>query len=232
MDKNESEFSSAVKKESSQPLLTSIALTFLLLIGNGVLLLSSIPDTPLIQLCNYLWVAVILFFWIQWKYPEHHFQTIRQFFNGLSLKEVLIATGSGIGLFILGAIGYALSQLIGFSQPEVTNSISGSKDVIPLITYAVTTIIFAPVLEEIAFRGLIVRKLKTGFSTLSIYMISALLFSVYHLSAFQLASTFLIGIGLAFLAIKTKNLWAPNKIAHGIYNGIGFLLFIFTNAPS
>lgn len=204
MDKNESEFSSVAKKESSQPLLTSITLTFLLLIGNGVLLLGNIPDTPLIQLCNYLWIAVILFFWIKWKYPEQQFQTIRQFFNGLSLKDVLIATGSGIGLFILGAIGYALSQLFGFNQPEATNSISGSKDIISLMTYAVTIIILAPALEEIAFRGLIVRKLKTGFSTLSTCITSALLFSIYHLSAFQLASTFLIGIGLAFLTLKSK----------------------------
>lgn len=231
MEQDESAVTSQVKKGNRHPLLPSIALTFLLLSGNAVLLFASLPDTPLIQLCNYLWIAAILFWWIKWNYREHSFQRIEQFFNGLSLKEVLIAAGSGIGLFILGAIGYAVSQFLGFSQPEVTNGISRSNGIIPLITYAVVTILFAPVLEELAFRGLIVHKLKKGFSTLSICIISALLFSIYHLSAFQSASTFFIGIGLAFLALKSENLWLP-IIAHGVYNGMGFLLFIFTNGPN
>jgi len=30
---------------------------------------------------------------------------------------------------------------------------------------------------------------------------------------------------------QKQNLWLP-IIAHGVYNGIGFLLFIFTNTPN
>jgi len=227
MENNNSKTSSSIKKFNVAPLLTSIGLTILLLIGNGAILFSDIQKTPLSQFLNYLWLAVILFFWIRWHYPEKQFQIVRKLFSKLDLRQFLIGFGSGLGLFIIGAIGYIISQSAGLHQPEMINNFFTSNRTISALIYLLTTTIFAPIIEEIAFRGIIIRELQSEFSTWGICIISALLFSTYHLSMFQLASTFLIGIALGLLAIKNKNLWIP-IIAHGVYNLIGFLLFMFT----
>lgn len=206
-----------------QSLIAPLGLTLLLLLANGTVRFTGLPDSALIQFGTYLWIGIVLFLWIRKNVAGY----LNKNFANPSFKDIMLALGCGIGLFIAGGIGYAVSQALGFTQPEAATALAESEDLFSLAVYAVTTILAAPLLEEIAFRGIILQKLNTDFGKAGACCISALLFSVYHLSAFQLLSTFLMGIGLAWLVLRKKenNLWVP-VIAHGVYNGIGFLFFM------
>ena len=86
------------------------------------------------------------------------------------------------------------------------------------------------VAEEFVFRGLIFDRLIHLVPASASVVISALLFSSYHVSMFQLVPTFLWGVGFALLRFRSKNLWL-GIIAHIVVNIAGLLLFIFGLVP-
>lgn len=128
----------------------------------------------------------------------------------------------GVGLFIVGGVGYAMNQIVfGLPQPTETRLFASGGTSALLV---VGIILIGPILEEYIFRGLLLRYLLDKVSVFYSIIISASLFSVYHLSIFQLLPTFLWGIGFAFLAYRNKSLW-PVLVAHLVVNSLGFALF-------
>lgn len=72
---------------------------------------------------------------------------------------------------------------------------------------AVLSMAIAPaVCEEFLFRGAILSGLRQKGNLFAIFM-SAVMFSVFHLSATQFIYPFLFGVLLATIMIKTKNIW-------------------------
>lgn len=79
-----------------------------------------------------------------------------------------------------------------------------------LILYVVVLTIFAPVWEEVLFRGMFFTKLSQHFSTFSSIVISAFIFTLGH--PLTLGSVLYIlggGICLAYTYKKTNNLFVP-----------------------
>lgn len=128
----------------------------------------------------------------------------------------------GVGLFIVGSAGYAANQIVfGLEQPTETQLFtSGGISAL----FVIGIILIGPILEEYIFRGLLLRYLLDKVSVFYAIIVSAGLFSIYHLSIFQLLPTFLWGIGFAFLAYRSKSLW-PVLVAHLVVNSLGFALF-------
>ena len=131
---------------------------------------------------------------------------------------------TGIGLFVLAGIGYAITQgVFGVEQPPETQALRiggiGEAVVVVLIS-----IVLAVVIEEVAFRGFILERLNDTLPTGTAVLLSAALFSIYHLSAFQFLSTFLMGLGFALLVVRLKSLY-PALVAHATINGFGVVLF-------
>ncbi|VAW43632.1 hypothetical protein MNBD_CHLOROFLEXI01-918 [hydrothermal vent metagenome] len=130
----------------------------------------------------------------------------------------------GIGLYVVGIIGYVLTQkLFGLQQPEEAQ-LFNAKGLNAIMVVGI--ILVGPVLEEYVFRGLILHSFinLNALSVVLAVVLSAILFSVYHLSTFQLLPTFFWGIGFAILALQAESLW-PVTIAHLLVNGLGFALF-------
>lgn len=67
----------------------------------------------------------------------------------------------------------------------------------------------APILEEVLFRGLIFRRLRTYCTFPVALLVSALLFGVYHGNVVQGAYGFLLGAALAFMYERFRTIWAP-----------------------
>ncbi|MDP2172264.1 MAG: ABC transporter permease subunit/CPBP intramembrane protease [Candidatus Cloacimonadaceae bacterium] len=80
--------------------------------------------------------------------------------------------------------------------------------------------------EEVLFRGFMIRFYES-YGTKSAIIISALLFAIFHLDPFRLLPTFMLGILLGYLTIRTKSI-IPSMLSHFINNG--FALFIITYA--
>lgn len=72
------------------------------------------------------------------------------------------------------------------------------------------------ILEELVFRGIIMREYRMGGSLFSMLM-SALLFAFVHFDILQFPIYFVSGLILAWLVFLTKSVWA-SVIAHFVYN--------------
>lgn len=96
---------------------------------------------------------------------------------------------------------------------------------------AVGTLVIAPAFcEELLFRGIIFQGLRQKNDTFAIFM-SAIMFSVFHLSATQFLYPFLFGILLAIIMLKTKNIWYC-IIVHGVNNLFTVTLQFLTHNQS
>lgn len=85
------------------------------------------------------------------------------------------------------------------------------------------TAIVAPVMEEFLFRGLVYKRIRTYLKFVPTMLISSAIFGLMHGNIVQFFYAFMIGMALAFVYEKFKNLWAP-IIFHASANLISILL--------
>lgn len=83
---------------------------------------------------------------------------------------------------------------------------------------AVTSVcLLAPVLEEMLFRGLILRSFLAQYQRSTAIGASALLFGVAHLNIYQLVTAFFLGLFLGWLYDRVRSL-VPCIVLHATYN--------------
>lgn len=88
----------------------------------------------------------------------------------------------------------------------------------------ITVCILAPVLEEMLFRGIILRSFLMQYSrSLSIFG-SALIFGAAHLNLYQFVVGVLVGSVLGWLYEQTRSLW-PCIALHAMYNSAVMLFW-------
>jgi hypothetical protein len=78
--------------------------------------------------------------------------------------------------------------------------------------------IAAPVLEEMLFRGVILRSFLRQYSRTSAILWSATLFGIAHLNLYQMATALALGIVSGWLYERCRSLW-PCILLHAAYNG-------------
>jgi membrane protease YdiL (CAAX protease family) len=74
-----------------------------------------------------------------------------------------------------------------------------------------------PLLEEAAFRGVILAKIRESFGTQSAAIVVSILFSVLHLAMLSFVPFAALALVLAALRIRTGSLW-PSIIGHALFN--------------
>ncbi len=152
-------------------------------------------------------------------------------FMRLSVNEVFrfdkVGAGTAI-LFVLFGVGFCMFTNIPSNIIAILIEESGLNGTMPepvsadtplaIILSVVQVSIIPALVEELAFRGVILsqlRKFGDGFAVFG----SALLFAFYHGNVLQLTFTFFVGLVLGFIMIRTNNLWVPIVI-HALNNGI------------
>ena len=140
---------------------------------------------------------------------------------GVGTSILLVLFGAGFCMFtnIPANIIAVILQESGISGPMP--DIVSAETPFAIILSALQIAVIPPLVEELAFRGVILsqlRKFGDGFAVLG----SALLFAFYHGNLMQFAFTFLVGLILAFIMVRTNNLWIPIVI-HAINNGVSLL---------
>lgn len=91
-----------------------------------------------------------------------------------------------------------------------------------------SVIIFAPFIEEILFRGLIINELKGKMPLILVILIQSLMFGVIHGNWLQIAYAFIMGILLGLVSIWSRSIW-PAIIFHMSINGSPLLVSLFWN---
>jgi len=79
--------------------------------------------------------------------------------------------------------------------------------------------IIAPIIEELIFRGIIMHGLMRNYSKFTAVFISALMFALFHLNPWQFPATFILGLLLGFLMLRTRNILLC-ILGHAINNGL------------
>ena len=83
----------------------------------------------------------------------------------------------------------------------------------------VATCILAPLLEEMLFRGVILRAFLLQYRRRQAFLYSAAIFGLAHLNIYQFTIGFVIGLLLAWLYERTQSLW-PCILLHAAYNSV------------
>jgi uncharacterized protein len=77
--------------------------------------------------------------------------------------------------------------------------------------------VVAPLSEEILFRGIILKGLLSRYSPTKAILISAILFSLFHLNPYQFFAAFVMGLFWGYLYFRMKSI-LPCILAHSISN--------------
>jgi hypothetical protein len=67
-------------------------------------------------------------------------------------------------------------------------------------------VVVAPVVEELIFRGVIMHGLMRNYSKFTAIFFSGLLFALFHLNPWQFPATFVLGLILGWIMIRTRNI--------------------------
>jgi sodium transport system permease protein len=93
----------------------------------------------------------------------------------------------------------------------------------PLLLQLAVIAGLAPVCEELAFRGFILRGLLRRFSIPAAVAVNALLFGFFHVNPQQLLNATLLGALLGVLVTRTASLW-PGVCFHAVNNAVVVIL--------
>lgn len=102
-----------------------------------------------------------------------------------------------------------LDMLLGMTDPTWASGIDiDSVDLAPsaFMFSAIASIIFAPILEELIFRGVLFNRLKIRVGIIPAMLVSSFLFAIGH-DFGGMTSAFLFGICMCILYLKTDNIF-------------------------
>jgi membrane protease YdiL (CAAX protease family) len=128
----------------------------------------------------------------------------------LGMHFFVCLVGSLVGYLIPGS-GEWLDSIMGMSVGE--NDIAGYLSIM----------LIAPISEEIAFRGVMLRKLKESFGFVGCVTVTTVLFGIMHLNPMQSIYVLPMGVMFAYVAYKYDSV-IPAIIAHILNNCVGIIL--------
>ena len=128
---------------------------------------------------------------------------------GLAIAQYFFADGTSN--IILYGLSFVAPKYVEHRVNEISATTTWGY-----ACFAFLVLIFAPIMEELFFRGIIFQKLAIKKNPVKGLVISALLFTVVHFRH-DVISLFTVGVTLALLYLKTKQIIVP-IICHFFYN--------------
>lgn len=139
------------------------------------------------------------------------------FFTGL------LCMLAGLGVCLAGNFpAFALQEFLKSLGADPVESILGASQSLQSFWLELAGVaVLAPVMEEFAFRGVLLSSLRrfgTGFAVVA----SGLLFGMAHLDMSSALFASIAGMAMGFFYVKTNNLWVPIGI-HVLNNALAVL---------
>ncbi|MDL2246291.1 CPBP family intramembrane metalloprotease [Methanobrevibacter sp. OttesenSCG-928-K11] len=107
---------------------------------------------------------------------------------------------------------------------SLSYSIIPSLKIIGVLSGIISSVIIAPLFEELLFRGIILQKLNKRLGIIVSILISSILFGIIH-DLGGIFSAFIFGICMCILYIKSNNILVP-IFAHALNNLIAEALYL------
>lgn len=115
----------------------------------------------------------------------------------------------------------SLDMILGMGDPTWTNIMdidSVNLEPTAFLFSAVASIVFAPVIEELIFRGVLFNRLKIRIGIIPAMLLSSFIFAIGH-DFGGILSAFLFGLCMCILYLKTDNILIPMSV-HFINNTV------------
>ncbi len=130
---------------------------------------------------------------------------------------------------VVGAIVVALGlPLVG--NTEGLEEISADRTYV--VSLVITAVIAAPIVEEMVFRGVVMRGLRSRMPIVMVVIVQGLLFGVAHVDPVRGVGNVglvlvLSGVGIAFgIAVALLGRIGPSIVAHALFNGAVLLIVL------
>lgn len=196
-----------LKQPGSEPGLKSI-MPLYLLVFTALLLIGSVLQSlhfeyGMIATQVLIILVPAIFYWRSFKVDQVVFARLKPLsFKFIPIIILLSVSFWLINMFIaVGLVGWLIN--FGFEPIVLIEPPSSWQQ---YLGYLVVLSVFAGICEEILFRGTIMPALeKDGLVPAIVF--SSLLFALLHGSFLSLLSTFLLGVVMAVIVIKTGSLW-------------------------
>ena len=150
-----------------------------------------------------------------------------------AFKPIDIVWGVAGGLALQGLV-YLVYQVISVDECSLSgparNLTDKANGIVGVPLLVLITVIGAPVVEELFFRGLLLRSLcKRRLPMAASIVVSALIFAGFHFQGAQFAGLAVVGIVLASLALWTDRL-GPGIVAHAVFNLVSVITLLRSNS--
>lgn len=162
---------------------------------------------------------VLLFLWVFFAIRKKKLAAeagMRKFSVGF--VPWIILAGAALAVFISFAMSF-LPKAWLMEYAAASNSVAGKVTILSLAA----TVVAAPVVEEILFRGIILSRLGKAMPAALAVLLSALVFGLMHGQILWIAYAAFLGIFLALVAVKTKSTLA-SMLMHVTFNLAGMLI--------
>lgn len=154
---------------------------------------------------------------------------------GLRPRFADLGWGPVIWLGAIGAQAAIGAVVVALGLPLVGNT-EGIDEIRADRTYVVslviTAVIAAPIVEEMVFRGVVMRGLRSRLPIVAVVVVQGLLFGIAHVDPVRGAGNVglvlvLSGVGIAFgVAVALLGRIGPSIVAHAIFNGAVLLIVL------
>lgn len=148
------------------------------------------------------------------------------FNSKLTVVTGVLALGMMVGMMFVSEYIVSLIPISGSFFGPIYESFSQQMENITSSAWPMVlmTVIFAPILEELLFRGIIMKgMLNMKVSPAKAIVFSAAIFGLIHGYPWQAVGAFMLGLVLGFVYYKTKSLVLPIML-HAFNNGIASLM--------
>lgn len=134
------------------------------------------------------------------------------------IKGVFDPNSILMGIVLMVAISVVLDPFSRMFEQDMSSYIKMFTTGNMWVTLLVTVIV-APILEEIFFRGILLRDISISWGPRWGIVISSLIFSSFHFNIIQAVPAFLMGLVMGYIYIQTRRS-LPNVIILHIINNL------------
>jgi len=174
----------------------------------------------------FVYAAILVAMWL--LLPKRGHASLQSYFGKVSSRTIWLALASGVGFaFLIGLTLTTLAEwhLVSFHETRAERALIPHDPMQLSIAFAAIAIV-GPIVEEIYFRGLLLRWLRAKMPLAVAALPNAALFAATH---FRFAThigvegwvltggLFVFGLFAVAWAGATRSLW-PSIAAHGMYN--------------
>jgi hypothetical protein len=171
---------------------------------------------------------------VGWPIVATWFKGQRSLVRDFGLRIEAIDLGWGV---LGGVVALSLSIAAGIvwrllsDSPEPTNSgfLPSRPSVLSAVALLVLVAICTPVVEELFFRGLVLRSVGRRFGLPWAVVASSILFGLLHFQGSGLHGLFITGVTAAYgavfalLVVRAGGRLGPSIVAHMVVNGVGVI---------